>query len=85
MHYPFYSKTNKYHMPNHHTNDLARKQDTRKKILLGGLVIKAGLDYLHPQDVDVLYGLLLANKKLLTNKPEIAAKWREIGKDLKKI
>lgn len=85
MQYPFYSKTNKYHMTNHHTNDLARKQDTRKKILLGGLVIKAGLDYLHPQDVDVLYGLLLANKKLLTNKPEIAAKWREIGKDLKKI
>lgn len=70
---------------NQNANYLKRKQDTKKKIMLGGLIIKAGLDYLHPQDVEVLYGMLLTDKKLLNNNPEIAECWREIGKDLKKI
>lgn len=70
---------------NQNANYLKRKQDTRKKIMLGGLIIKAGLDYLHPKDVDVLYGMLLTNKTLLDINPKIAEHWREFGKDLKKI
>ncbi len=66
-------------------NYLKRKQDTRKKIMLGGLVIKAGLDYLHPEDIEVLYGMLLTSKTLLNTNPEIFEYWRECGKDLKKI
>ncbi len=70
---------------NQNANYLKRKQDTRKKIMLGGLVIKAGLDHLHPKDVDVLYGMLLTNKTLLDINPQIAEHYREFGKDLKKI
>ena len=96
--YPFYNKANtqnmnkqnnynnyRYNMKNQDANYLARKQDTRKKIMLGGLIIKAGLDYLHPKDAEVLYGMLLTNKRLLSIKPEAIEQWREIGKDLKKV
>ncbi|BFD46159.1 MAG: hypothetical protein DMENIID0002_08050 [Rickettsia endosymbiont of Sergentomyia squamirostris] len=48
-------------MNNQNTHYLERKQDARKKIMLGGLIIKAGLDYLHPKDTQALYGMLLAN------------------------
>ena len=65
-------------------NDLKRKQDARKKIMLGGLIIKAGLDYLHPNDAEVLYGMLLTNKRLIKLKPDSIEQWREIGKDLRK-
>lgn len=88
-----YPKNNNYHRHNYrynmnyqnhdNTNDLKRKQDARRKIMLGGLVIKAGLEFLHPNDTEVLYGMLLANKKLLKLKPEIINYWRELGKDLK--
>ncbi|MCZ6901305.1 MAG: conjugal transfer protein TraD [Rickettsia endosymbiont of Ixodes persulcatus] len=36
-----------------------RKSDARKKIMLGGLFVKAGLDYLHPENAHILYGMLL--------------------------
>lgn len=68
---------------NENTNYLKRKQDDKKKTMLGGLIIKAGLDYLYPKDTDVLYGMLLTNKKLLSIKPDAMDQWREIGKDLK--
>jgi hypothetical protein len=67
------------------TNYLQGKQHTRKKIMLGGLIIKAGLEYLYPQDAQALYGMLLASKAVLVSKPQILEQWREIGKDLKKI
>jgi len=59
-----------------------RKEDTRKKIQLGGLLIKAGLDYMHPQDAYVLYGMLLDCKAVLKNKPAIKERWKEMGKGL---
>ncbi len=71
-------------MNDENANSLARKQDTRKKIMLGGLIIKAGLDYLHPHDAEVLYGMLLTNKMLLKAKPDSIEQWRKVGKDLRK-
>jgi len=59
-----------------------RKSDTRKKIQLGGLLVKAGLDYMHPQDAYVLYGMLLEWKKALEVKPEVKERWAHLGKEL---
>ena len=56
-----------------------RKLDARKKISLGGLIIKAGLSHFDPQ---TLYGMLLYNRLLLSTKPEIWHKWFDFGKDL---
>jgi len=40
-----------------------RKADARQKIMLGGLFVKAGLDYLHPDNAHILYGMLLDCKE----------------------
>ena len=65
------------------SSQIDRKQDARKKIMLGGLIIKAELDHLHPSDADTLYGMLLYSKQLMAFKPELVAKWKEMGKGLK--
>lgn len=56
----------------------ARKQDTRVKIQLGGLVKKAGL---HEEPTAVLYGLLLEAKEKLESKAGIQQReaWRLQG------
>jgi hypothetical protein len=59
-----------------------RKEDTRKKIQLGGLFVKAGLDYMHPRDAYVLYGMLLDCKRAMQVKPEVKNRWKEMGKEL---
>ena len=59
-----------------------RKADARKKIQLGGLVVKAGLDYMHPQDAYILYGMLLDCRRALENRPDVKKRWAELGKDL---
>ena len=61
---------------------LDRKKDAHKKIMLGGLVIKAGLDYFHPHDPATLYGLLLHSKQLLNTDPNFAQVCKNIGKEL---
>ena len=61
------------------SNFFERKLDARKKIKLGGLIIKAGLNHIDPQ---TLYGMLLYNKMLMAAKPEVIYKWLELGKDL---
>lgn len=43
--------------------DIEKKADTISKIMMGGLIKKAGLHYLHPNKADVLYGMLVENKK----------------------
>jgi hypothetical protein len=53
--------------------------DTRKKISLGGLIIKAELQSIDPQ---ILYGMLLDSKKIMEAKPDIINKWAELGKNL---
>ncbi|WP_341763528.1 conjugal transfer protein TraD [Candidatus Tisiphia endosymbiont of Beris chalybata] len=58
-----------------------RKNDTRKKIILGGLFVKAGLDHFYPHDPATLYGMLLHGKDLLHNS-NFAQKFKELGKDL---
>lgn len=62
--------------------ELERKADTRKKIMLGGLIIKAGLDYLHPHDASVIYGMLLDCRQALHNQPRLKAKWRSMGREI---
>lgn len=75
---------NKYRV-NKNRAALKRKKALKKKIALGGLVVRAGLGYLYPKDVEVLYGMLLANKKLLSIKPELSEECQKIGKGLKKL
>ena len=59
-----------------------RKADARKKIMLGGLFVKAGLDYLHPESAYILYGMLLDCKKQLILNPKILDKWKNKGREL---
>lgn len=59
-----------------------RKEDARKKIQLGGLVVKAGLDYMHPAEAYILYGMLLDCKRVLELKPEVKSRWGQLGKEL---
>jgi hypothetical protein len=59
-----------------------RKADTRKKIMLGGLFVKAGLDDFYPNDPATLYGMLLDAKEQIATNPSIKDKWRELGREL---
>lgn len=59
-----------------------RKADARKKIMLGGLFVKAGLDYLHPDNAHILYGMLLDCKEQLITNPKIIDKWKNKGREL---
>lgn len=59
-----------------------RKADTRKKIMLGGLFVKAELDHFYPHDPATLYGMLLYNRQMMESTPDILVKWKEIGKEL---
>ena len=59
-----------------------RKLDARKKIMLGGLFVKAELDYLHPDNAHILYGMLLDCKEQLRVNPDIISKWQLKGKEL---
>jgi hypothetical protein len=59
-----------------------RKADARKKIMLGGLFVKAELDHFHPHDPATLFGMLLHAKQLMRQDPNIQKQWRELGKEL---
>lgn len=54
-----------------------RKMRTRHLIEVGGLVTKAGLDYL---PTNTLYGALLSIAKSLENNEEIKEQWTKVGK-----
>jgi hypothetical protein len=58
--------------------DFERRQDTRRKIQLGGLVIKAGLADEEPA---VILGLLTAAKRVLfgPNAVDSRRRWKELG------
>lgn len=58
--------------------DFERRQDTRRKIQLGGLVIKAGLADEEPA---VILGLLTAAKRVLSgqNAADSRRRWKELG------
>ena len=62
----------------------ARKEDARKKIMLGGLFVKAELDHFHPHDPATLYGMLLDAKNRMQDDPLLAGKWRTLGQELMK-
>ena len=63
-------------------NILDRKLDARKKIMLGGLFVKAGLDHFYPHDPATLYGMLLYCKRAIELKPELLTKWKALGFEL---
>jgi hypothetical protein len=58
--------------------DTERRQDTRRKIQFGGLVIKAGLANEEPA---VILGLLTAAKRVLSgqNAADSRRRWKELG------
>ena len=60
-----------------------RKAETRKKIQLGGLMVKAGLEDMHPKEAYILYGMLLDCKKVLESRPDIKEKWASMGNALR--
>ena len=62
----------------------ARKEDARKKIMLGGLFVKAELDHFHPHDPATLYGILLDAKNRMQDDPLLAGKWHTLGQELMK-
>ena len=51
-----------------------RKLDTRNKIMMGGLIIKAGLDDLHRLNKAALLGMLLDAKRKLDSADKIQKK-----------
>ena len=59
-----------------------RKAGARKKIMLGGLFVKAGLDYLHPDNAHILYGMLFDCKEQLIINPKMIDKWNSKGQRL---
>lgn len=59
-----------------------RREDARKKIQLGGLLVKAGLDHMHPREAYILYGMLLDCKRAMLVKPEVKERWANLGKEL---
>ncbi|MBN8829011.1 MAG: conjugal transfer protein TraD [Sphingobacteriia bacterium] len=60
-----------------------RKQDTRNKIEMGGLVIKAGIDYLHQEDKEILLGALVYISHLLNDEND-GETYKEVFKNLGK-
>lgn len=58
-----------------------RKYDTRRKIQMGGLVIKAGLGPLHDEDKAILLGILVdaAAKLGGAEKDTYSAHYKELG------
>lgn len=61
---------------------LDRKADARRKILMGGLVVKAELQNLYEEDASILYGMLLDCKKTLEVRPELKSRWQKLGEEL---
>ena len=61
-----------------------RKADARKKIMLGGLYVKAELDHFHPHDPATLYGMLLDAKTRMQDDPTLTNKWHTLGRELMK-
>ena len=61
-----------------------RKADARKKIMLGGLFVKAELDHFHPHDPATLYGMLIKKKNRMQDEPTLTNKWRTLGQELMK-
>jgi hypothetical protein len=59
-----------------------RREDARKKIQLGGLIVKAGLDHMHPKNTYILYGMLKDCKRAMEVKPEVTERWANLGKEL---
>ena len=61
-----------------HAADADRRRDTRRKIQLGGLIIKASLA---DEELAVILGLLAAAKRVLNgaHADESRRRWKELG------
>lgn len=65
---------------------IERKSDTRRKIQIGGLVIKAGLDHLFDMNEAILLGALLEVAAKAKNNEAILDKWQNLGiQSMKKV
>ena len=60
-------------------NERLRKQDVHRKIKLGSLIIKAGLDNYSPS---ALLGLLNEASERLQQQPQVLEDWQHRGDDL---
>ena len=58
----------KMYIQNRIENNTARKAETRQKIMMGGLIVKAGLTELHAISPEVILGILLDAKVRLQDK-----------------
>lgn len=60
-----------------------RKNDAHQKIMMGGLIVKAGLEYLHEDDKDILLGLLIDAKQKIQSddKETIITHYKKLGND----
>lgn len=59
-----------------------RKAENRKKIWIGGLFVKAGLDVMYPKEIYILYGMIVWCKEFLEENPDIVDTWKKLGADL---
>ena len=62
-------------------SNLERKAETRQKILMGGLMKKAGLDILHEINPAAILGLLLEAKNKMDNNTKLVQHYEKIGKE----
>ena len=63
-------------------SNLERKAETRQKILMGGLMKKAGLEQLHEDNPSALLGLLIELKnKIIKIDTTTIKRYEKIGKD----
>jgi hypothetical protein len=61
---------------------LERKLDTRKKIELGGLLIKAGFGDGGREKTPMIFGMLLDCQRALKARPDLTEKWAIMGQEL---
>ncbi len=61
---------------------MERKEDARKKLKIGNLVVMVGLDYMYPRNLNILYGMLVWAKYTLQNHTDVLDLWRSKGHDM---
>ena len=61
---------------------ISRKQDARRKIMMGGLFVKAGLDHYHKETPHLLYGMLLHCQKMITENDNAESYFSKLGEEL---
>lgn len=58
-----------------------RKQDTRRKIQMGGLFVTAKLDHLFDRDKAIILGMIMEAASRLNESPDLLEVWQGLGKE----